>query len=115
MLIALARSIVYTPPNKPGVVNQKKKMGEEPFFKKCAEVDASIKQAICEQPDYDALVSQLILIGDKHEKLAESCHIRVGIPVKPMLAKPTKGVNVVLQRFEGIKFTCEYKYDGFRG
>jgi hypothetical protein len=43
VLIALARSIVYTPPNKPGVVNQKKKMGEEQFFKKCNEVEASIK------------------------------------------------------------------------
>ena len=56
-----------------------------------------------------------MIIGDDYEKLKYYCKIRVGVPVKPMLAKPTTGVSVVLKRFEGIDFTCEYKYDGFRG
>jgi DNA ligase-1 len=40
---ALARAIVYTPPNKPGVLNQKKKLGDDEFFKLCDELEYSIK------------------------------------------------------------------------
>lgn len=32
-----------------------------------------------------------------------------------MLAKPTRGIGDILNRFEGKHLTCEYKYDGLRG
>lgn len=51
----------------------------------------------------------------KFSELIEKCKITPGVPVKPQLARPTTGLKVIFQRFEGVPFTCEYKYDGFRG
>ena len=90
-------------------------MRTETFNDLCVSVELAIKEATCEFPDYGAVIEQLLIFGPQGNMLKEACHMRVGIPVKPMLAQPTKGVDVILKRFESMEFTSEYKYDGFRG
>ena len=71
-----------------------------------------IKKAYSEVPSYDTLVKAALSVPLC--KLHQSCSFQPGIPVSPMLAKPTKSVQEVLKRLNGLRFTCEYKYDGER-
>jgi len=71
-----------------------------------------VKQVYSECPSYDQLVPAMLEHG--LAELATHCHFVPGVPIMPMLAKPTTGVAEVLTRFTDVQFSCEYKYDGER-
>lgn len=73
----------------------------------------AVKQAFCEVPNF-SLLTDALFAGHTGKTLHEVCHISLGIPVKPMLAKPSKGIPEVVQRLAGKRFTGEFKYDGER-
>ncbi|RKP25204.1 ATP dependent DNA ligase domain-containing protein [Syncephalis pseudoplumigaleata] len=71
-----------------------------------------IKSVYNQLPNYDIIIPALLEHGVM--ALEEKCKLTPGIPVKPMLAHPTRSITEVLNRFEKCTFTCEYKYDGER-
>lgn len=73
---------------------------------------AIVKKAYSEVPSFDALIDAAV--AEPLFLLHKACTLTPGIPVAPMLAKPTKSVQEVLKRLGGQRFTCEYKYDGER-
>ncbi|KAJ1502658.1 hypothetical protein HMI56_002580, partial [Coelomomyces lativittatus] len=71
-----------------------------------------LKSVYSELPSYDKIVPALLEYPI--EELNQRCQLTPGIPLKPMLAHPTKAISEVLDRFEKLPFTCEFKYDGER-
>ncbi|KAF9362052.1 hypothetical protein BGX34_006760 [Mortierella sp. NVP85] len=105
VVVALAQAIVLSRPDI-------KKLSKEKLQVELEEAASVVKSVYSELPCYDMIVPAL-LKGDI-DGLKETCKLTPGIPLKPMLAHPTKALTDILDRFEDIAFTCEYKYDGER-
>ncbi|KAG5145974.1 hypothetical protein JHK84_031517 [Glycine max] len=71
-----------------------------------------VKQVYSVLPDYDKIISALLTEG--LWMLPKKCNFTPGVPIGPMLSKATKGVSEILNKFQDVEFTCEYKYDGER-
>ncbi|KAH9982918.1 ATP-dependent DNA ligase [Lactifluus volemus] len=107
VLVALAHAVVLAEQERSG-----KKWSTEKLASRLEEGASVVKSVYSELPNYDAVVPALLTVGVN--KLRDECKLTPGVPLKPMLAKPTKAIGEVLDRFEGKRFTCEYKYDGER-
>ena len=104
VLVALAHAMVLHETERDGQ--------RAPSSERLAEGEAILKGVFSELPNYEVLLPAMTEHGIFH--LRENCKLQPGVPLKPMLAKPTKSITEVLDRFEGKNFTCEYKYDGER-
>ena len=115
VLQALAQAVVQTPLGQdypPSVATQHRQTDTDRFKEILGQESLKLKTAYAECPTYELLIPALLTGG--LDSLTDSCKLTPGIPLKPMLAHPTKGVQEVLNRFDGLDFTCEWKYDGER-
>ncbi|KAF2856194.1 DNA ligase 1 [Plenodomus tracheiphilus IPT5] len=112
MRLGLAEKTVVVAVAQAMIFHEMSQKGKTPSTTDLAEAEATLKTVYSELPSYEVIIPAMLEHGITN--LRENCRLQPGVPLKPMLAKPTKSITEVLDRFEGKDFTCEYKYDGER-
>ncbi|KAJ4292268.1 ATP-dependent DNA ligase Cdc17 [Collariella sp. IMI 366227] len=110
--LGLAEKTVIVSLAQAMVAHEAAQKGKVPSTSDIEKGEAILKTVYSELPSYDVIIPAMVEYGIQN--LRDHCKLRPGVPLKPMLAKPTKAITEVLDRFEGQTFTCEYKYDGER-
>lgn len=111
LLASLARAVVINE-NHSKTKNKKLDFESDTFKAQLECATGAVKSAYNRLPNYDILCS--VLLDKGIDGLEDGCQSVISVPLKPMLAQPSKGVEEVLKKFGDHKFTCEFKYDGER-
>lgn len=99
---------------KDGKKKSKLTQKEEGLEDLIKQATATLNNVYSQLPVWDEIIPKLLEFGSIDDRLVDACKLMPGVPVSPMLAKPTKAISEVLERFSESSFTCEYKYDGER-
>ncbi|XP_057955647.1 DNA ligase 1 [Malania oleifera] len=110
--IGLAEQTLLAALGQAAVYNEKHSAPPPQIQSPLEEAAKIVKQVYSVLPVYDNIVSSLL--SDGVWNLPTKCSFTPGIPIGPMLAKPTKGVSEIVDKFQDTEYTCEYKYDGER-
>jgi DNA ligase-1 len=111
--LGLAERTLIVGLSQAAIVHEAEKEGKKPpSLEAITAAESILKSVYSELPNYEVIIPEILKGGIMN--LKDACKLQPGIPLKPMLAKPTKAISEVLDRFENKRFTCEYKYDGER-
>ncbi|KAK6341361.1 hypothetical protein TWF696_008439 [Orbilia brochopaga] len=110
--LGLAEQTVLLAVAQAAITREMETQGKTPKATDLVAAENMLKEVFSGLPSYEVIIPKMIEHGIMN--LKDHCTMQPGVPLKPMLAKPAKSIGEVLDRFDNLEFTCEFKYDGER-